>query len=139
MGKRHTARRLAMQALFEHSISKLPCQEILKQSVLDSPASLPAKQFAEELARILDLHLEEIDAEIRLVLKEWDFNRLANVDRSIIQLAVCEMMYSKEPPPVVIDEAVELAKEFGEGESPQFVNGVLGAVYRGRYNPEKVT
>lgn len=126
-----------MQALYEHAVTGAPCQEIVNRGISESPASAPAKEFAEELSRIWDEHGESVNAEIQKHLKEWGFDRLAKVDRSILQLALCELLFTKEAPAVVIDEAVELAKEYGGEESHQFVNGVLGAAYRARYNAEK--
>ncbi len=138
MGKRHTARRLVMQALYEHENSKAPCVDIVARSVRENETNPEGGRFAEELAHQIDNHRSEIESEIRKHLKSWNYERLSLVDRSILSLAIGEMMYTNEPPAVVLDEAVLLSEEYGGEDSPHFVNGVLGAVYRDRYNPASV-
>ncbi|MCX8008679.1 MAG: transcription antitermination factor NusB [Patescibacteria group bacterium] len=74
-------------------------------------------------------HLSEIDDMIRKSAPEWPIEKIAKVDLAILRLAVYELAIErKEPPKVIIDEAVELAKAFANPNSPAFVNGALGAV-----------
>lgn len=138
MGKRHTARRLVMQALYEQENSKAPCAEIVSRSVQDNETHPEGGRFAEDLAQKIDAHRDDIREVIRKYLKRWNYERLSLVDRSILTLAICELFYTEEPPVVVLDEAVQLSEEYSGEDSPQFVNGVLGAVYRDRYNPGAV-
>jgi N utilization substance protein B len=78
----------------------------------------------------LTLNLQEIDGIITETLKNWKFDRISFVDRSILRLGTYEIWFSQSPVPypVVINEAVELAKKFGTNESGAFVNGVLDAI-----------
>lgn len=84
--------------------------------------------------RLLDLFLEkrqEFDNMLVGASQHWDLQRFTPVDRSILRLALCELQCGGDTPPrVVINEAIELAKQYGTAESPQFVNGVLDAIYQ---------
>lgn len=71
-----------------------------------------------------------IDNKIKKAAPVWPIDKLNRIDLAILRLAVYEMKSSKIPPKVVIDEAVELAKEFGSENSPSFINGVLGTIYK---------
>lgn len=83
-----------------------------------------------KLADIIPV-LPEIDTKITKSAPEWPLSKVARIDLSILRLAVWEMtVEKKEPPKVIIDEAVELAKEYGNDHSPQFINGVLGAILK---------
>ena len=77
------------------------------------------------------IHLDEIDPLIKNCAPEWPLSQINRVDLAILRLAVYELKYTpKNPPKVVIDEAVELAKTYGSESSPSFVNGVLGSVVK---------
>lgn len=75
---------------------------------------------------------ESIDEKIGLAAPIWPVEKLNRIDLAILRLAVYELENSQAPPKVVIDEAVELAKEFGAESSPSFVNGVLGTIYKSK-------
>ena len=82
------------------------------------------------LADILP-NLQTLDDAIRLAAPEWPIDKTAKIDLAILRLAVYELLIQKsQPPKVIIDEAVELAKEFGNDNSPKFVNGVLGTILK---------
>ena len=85
--------------------------------------------FAEEvLAGILD-ELEAIDAKIHDLATNWEFDRIAKTDLAILRLGIFEMLYREDVPPVVvIDEAVELSREFSSDQSNAFINGILDNV-----------
>lgn len=79
---------------------------------------------------ILD-KLIDIDTIIKTTAPEWPVDKIAKVDLAILRLAIFELNYDKsQPPKVIIDEAVELAKQFGNEHSPHFINGVLGTIYK---------
>lgn len=87
-------------------------------------------QFAEELAKIVMSHLEEIDRVIEENTSNWNLDRLAVVDRNLLRLGVAEMKYFEETPlPIVINECVEVAKTLGSEDSHKFVNAVLDNWY----------
>jgi len=94
--------------------------------------------FAEDLLRGVIGNLPEIDAKIRGLADNWDFERLAVVDRNILRLAIYEMFYRPEIPPVVsINEAIEIAKKFSTAESGAFVNGLLDKVKKDVLRPAR--
>jgi len=75
-------------------------------------------------------HSKKLDKQIEKAAPTWPIEKLNRIDLSILRLAIYELDQGKIPPKVVIDEAVELAKEFGSENSPSFINGVLGTVYK---------
>ena len=101
-------------------------------------ASRKAKEFAEDLVSgVLD-NQGEIDTLLQDHLQHWDLNRLNGVDRSILRMAIFEMLKKEDVPhPVAINEAVEIAKKFGGRDSFSFVNGVLDGVRRSLVGAEK--
>lgn len=75
--------------------------------------------------------LPDIDERIRIAAPEWPVNKIAKIDLAVLRLAVFELaIEKKEPPKVIIDEAIELAKEYGNEHSSQFINGVLGTILK---------
>lgn len=85
----------------------------------------------EDIANIVP-HLPAIDAAIAKAAPEWPIDKIARIDLSILRLASYELaVQATEPPKVVIDEAIELAKAYGNDSSPKFVNGVLGTILKG--------
>jgi N utilization substance protein B len=89
------------------------------------------RAMAERLATGAHTHREAVDEAITAAARNWRFDRIASVDKNILRLGAYELMLEPETPAaVVIDEAVEMAKRFGEADSPAFVNGVLDAIRR---------
>jgi N utilization substance protein B len=85
--------------------------------------------FAEPLIKGVLQHRDEIDERIKKFCKNWDFNRIAVVDRNVMRLAIYEMLHREDIPPVVsINEAVDIAKKFSTPDSGKFVNGILDKV-----------
>lgn len=86
--------------------------------------------------------IKEIDEQITKAAPEWPLEQIAGIDKTILRIAICEILYRDDiPPKVAINEAVELGKTFGGENSSKFINGVLGTVYRqsARYNKEEDT
>ena len=110
--------------------------EILSKSpltLIDERQLVPENQGLDEYAVMLletsQEHLDEIDKRIVSASENWTMDRMPVVDRSLLRLATCEMCYVDEVPvSVSINEAVNLAKEFGGEDSPRFVNGILGRI-----------
>lgn len=107
---RHLKRREAVKFLFAESFTKQVNEPELVVEILKKES--------------------EIDKEIEKAAPTWPIDKLNRVDLAILRLSVYELLNSKTPPKVVIDEAVELAKEFGSESSPSFVNGVLGTIFK---------
>jgi N utilization substance protein B len=97
------------------------------------------RHFAEPLIRGTVEHLAELDAKIQQHAKNWDLSRMAVVDRNILRLAIYEMLYRDDIPPVVsINEAVDIAKRFSTDESGRFVNGILDKVKGELMRPARI-
>jgi N utilization substance protein B len=93
---------------------------------------------AEQLAAGAQQAVEEIDGRIAAAATNWRLERIAAIDRNILRIGAYELMREPETPPsVVIDEAVEMAKRFGEADSPSFVNGVLDAIREAVRGPKR--
>lgn len=123
--KRRTAREKALQAIYQLEIGKGEIQDALN-SVLDGR---PSDEYLEILVNGTQENKEEIDGTIRANLDNWKIERLANIDRNLLRIAVYEMIYSEQVPvSVAMDEAIEIAKVFGDDQSSRFVNAVLSKV-----------
>jgi transcription antitermination protein NusB len=123
--KRHTAREKALQALFQVDVGGIDPQEAIK-NVVDEEG---IDSFLQQLVFGVVNHQEEIDQLLRDNLEKWRLERVANVDRSILRMATYEMKYMDDiPVSVTMDEAIELAKKFGDDKSSRFINGVLSKV-----------
>ena len=95
--------------------------------------------FAEPLIRGTVEHLAEIDGKIKQYARNWDLHRMAAVDRNVLRLAIYEMLYRDDIPPVVsINEAVDIAKRFSTDESGRFVNGILDKVKGDLMRPARI-
>ncbi|MBU0686464.1 MAG: transcription antitermination factor NusB [Candidatus Margulisbacteria bacterium] len=129
MGKRSTARRLAMQALFQSDLSGYDIDKTLKDTFDTGEFIDDTKSFSTELAKGTWDHKDEIDKTISAQAVDWSLERMGVVDRNILRLGIFELKYQKgTPASVIINEAVELAKKFGSDDSAKFINGILGAL-----------
>jgi N utilization substance protein B len=136
MPSRHRSRERALQVLFQADIRQqrpdeaiAAFYESLYTAEADEPAPLP-DPFMEELVRGAIEAIAGIDQKIAEHSEHWRLVRMPVVDRNILRLAVYEMTTIGTPPPVVIDEALEMARRFSSEESGAFVNGVLDAIRR---------
>ncbi len=126
MGKRREGREAAVQFLFAHELHAEHSAEEQEGFWGIHNAKSSVRTYAESLVRGVLANAAEIDAVISPIVENFRIERLANVDRNILRLAVYELLHVPEvPAPVVINEAIEIAKNLGEGESGSFVNGVL--------------
>jgi N utilization substance protein B len=127
--QRRKGRVIALQTLFEVDCTGHDPSETLKRLAEDS--SLPEEMivFFQELVLNVLKNKSSIDDMIRRFAPTWPFEQIAIVDRNILRMGIYEILFNAVPPKVAINEAVELAKVFGNNNSPRFVNGVLGSVY----------
>jgi N utilization substance protein B len=134
---RRRAREFALKALYQADVSGGAAADALEglfagmldQSSEEKPAEPDEVKFALTIAKGMDKRSDEVDGHIVAASKNWRLVRMPIVDRSILRLATAEMMLMKEiPASVTINEAVELAKRFGEKESRAFVNGILDRI-----------
>jgi N utilization substance protein B len=128
-GIRHHARRVALQTLYEYDTARHDADAVLRRHVEDLRLDPRVSAFAEELVGGVLAHEAEIDALIQEAAPEWPLAQMARIDKNILRLAIYEILYNNAvPAKAAINEAVELAKEFGSDASSRFVNGVLGAI-----------
>ncbi|MEK3991130.1 MULTISPECIES: transcription antitermination factor NusB [Robertmurraya] len=124
--KRRTAREKALQALFQIDISEADP----KEAILHVLEEERGDDYLSTLVSGVVEHKSEIDEMIKEHLEKWTIERIAPVDRNLLRLAVYELVYMKEEVPanVVIDEAIEIAKVFGDEHASRFINGVLSKI-----------
>jgi N utilization substance protein B len=116
--KRSDQRRDAVFALYQHEVTGRPFDELLEG----------AKPFSRELAEAVEANRAELDELISRHARGWALERIAPLERSIMETALYEALHSEDVPvEVAIDEAVELTKEYCGVDAPGFVNGILGA------------
>lgn len=126
---RRQARETALKTLFQVDLGKIPVDAAYAMVVDEFRIEEEAREFARELVFGAFEHLAEIDAIISRVAIDWNLDRMANVDRNILRLALFEIFFRPEiPNAVAVNEAVELAKRYSTEESGKFVNGILGKV-----------
>ena len=138
MGKRRKAREAAIQYHFWRDLHHGAGPEKIEEFWDFCPVKPKAREFAQPLIEGMVAHLPEIDARIRKYCENYEFHRISPVDRNVLRLAIYEMLYRDDIPPVVsINEAIELAKTFGGGESGRFVNGILDRVRKDLTRPAR--
>ena len=128
MGTRRKAREYALQLLFQQdsSLGKIVSNENV---ALLLPAVKPVKDFVDHLVQGVTGHLSEIDSLIRKHTEHWSLERMALVDRNILRIAVFELLYLDDvPAKVTLNEAIEIAKRYGDGSSGAFINGILDKI-----------
>lgn len=164
MGKRREARERAVQFLFQYDLNPPENLETALAQFWSSqrtaaiaedkaaatwgqPVELPpptvdeaaARVFAEPLIRGAIEHRDAVDDRIKKHAKNWDLHRIAAVDRNILRLAIYEMLYRDDIPPIVsINEAVDIAKKFSTQDSGKFVNGILDKIKGELMRPARI-
>lgn len=125
------ARQVAFQTLFQIDLGKSNVDEAIRQRVDDAALDEANEVYVTEIVQGVCQYRAALDAQIADVSKDWQVHRLGVVDRNILRLAIYEIVFRDDVPvPVSVNEAVELAKQFGDNDSPRFINGVLGTVVR---------
>ena len=125
--KRTEARQRALQALFQLDSTELTIEEAMQHALsVDEETEAKTNAFFEQLVRGTTENLEAIDASLNEKLENWTLARLPKIERTILRLSVYELKFSNDAPnKVVLNEAIELCKLFGDEKSSKFVNGVL--------------
>jgi len=139
MGERRLSREISLKVLFQIDLVKANIEETLKYTFEDSKYSDEVKEFTLTLVKGVVSNLPEIDKAIEEYTNNWSLERITNVDRNILRIAIYEILYLKNiPKSVSINEAVELAKKYGTKSSFSFVNGVLGKIDKNDKILEKI-
>ncbi len=131
MRKRTHARELALQFLYQLDITKTPADEELKNFWQERREPEEIERFTNELIEGVVEHLGEIDELLKKHAQNWELKRMAVIDRNIMRLSCFELLFREDiPPKVSLNEAVELAKKYGDIESSKFVNGILDKIHK---------
>lgn len=126
MGQRRESRELALQILYAKDAGRQGLRDTLRGFREGVETDQRTREFAEALALGVEEHLETIDAAIKARSKNWSLSRMPKVDLNVMRLAAFELFYRPDiPKKVSINEAIEIAKKYGDKESPSFVNGIL--------------
>jgi transcription antitermination protein NusB len=127
---RHLSRVIVMQSFFEHLIRGNDVKGILDYNLKEYGDKIDDPSFAESLLLKMKKHQKAIDKLIHKHAPEWPLAKMDPVERVILTLGICELLHPEKDVPVnvAINEAIELAKTFGDENSSKFVNGVLNAV-----------
>ncbi len=135
MGTRREGREAAIQYLYQLDLNERELSAVpddfwgLRSSSTNAKPSPKLRVFAEQIVAGVTAHLEDIDGRIKQYAENYELHRIAAVDRNILRVAIYEMLFCPDVPPVVsINEAIEIAKRFGSEESGRFVNGILDRV-----------
>lgn len=129
MRKRTQARECALQILYQWEMNPSSTREIFHDFWAQNPMNAEVKQFAEAIVHGTLARIDELDRVIKETAQNWELSRMATIDRCILRFGTYELLFEDDiPPKVTINEAVNLAKKFSQGDSGKFVNGVLDKI-----------
>lgn len=135
MATRHLVRTVILQSLYEWDFynQKHDITAILERNLQEFAPGIDEPEFAWRILRGLADHIKDIDKIITKAAPEWPLDKIAIIDRNILRIGLYELLYAdpdEVPPKVAINEAIEVAKNYGGPNAARFVNGVLGTIYR---------
>lgn len=129
MGARSTAREAALQMLYALDTTGLGVEQVIENFWREAPGDPEGRAYADKLVRGVAADLASTDALIEAASQNWRLGRMSRVDRNVLRIGAWELATRQEVPrAVILDEAVEAAKRFGNEESGAFVNGVLDRI-----------
>lgn len=142
MATRHLVRTIALQSLYEWDFYKhqRDLAGIVERNLEEFGPGIDEPDFAWKIIKGIIEHIPEIDETIARVAPEWPVDQIAIIDRNVLRIGIYELKFADRdevPPKVAINEAIEIAKAYGGLNSPRFVNGVLGTIYRELGEPGK--
>ncbi len=137
MSSRRKGRILAFQTLFSKDFNNNSIEELVGFNWLDEEKLKQLDNETIDFAKLLVVgtleNLEEIDISIKKQLKSWNFNRIVKVELAILRFSVYSLLYQKDiPSTVTINEAVDIAKEYGSNEAYRFINGILDGIKKSK-------
>ena len=131
MGKRRLSRELALKFLYQFELTGGELDEQIKLFLKQNSSKDDAENFMRSLVFSLLDKVKEIDEVIQKYSDHWVLDRMTVIDRNILRMGVCELLFDfSTPPKVVINEAIDIAKKYGNEDSPEFINGVLDKVFK---------
>ncbi|MGC9352131.1 MAG: transcription antitermination factor NusB, partial [Sulfurovum sp.] len=128
MATRHQARTAVVGLLYAYDLGNENIAKFSDEIFEEDKIRNKQRDFSNTLFHGTVEHLEMIDEEIQKHLKEWDYNAIGKVEKAILRLGAYEILVAKTDRAIIINEAVELAKELADDKSPKFINGVLDAI-----------
>ena len=139
MRKRTLAREFALRILYQSEILRREIKLTAEHSWSELQETDPiVKDFAQRLVEGVAEHLEEINQKISQYATNWQLKRMAVIDRNVLRIGVFELLYADDiPPKVSINEAIELAKKYGDLESSKFTNGILDKIHKTEVSSSK--
>jgi N utilization substance protein B len=130
MGKRRSSRELALKFLYQFELNEGDLDEQIKLFLERNSSQEGVENFMKELVMSLVSKMKEIDEIIQKYSDHWILDRMTVIDRNILRIGTCELLLNfSTPPKVVINEAIDIAKKYGNEDSPEFINGILDKVY----------
>jgi len=130
MGKRRSSRELALKFLYQFELNEGDLDEQIKLFLERNSSQEGVENFMKELVMSLVSKMKEIDEIIQKYSDNWILDRMTVIDRNILRIGTCELLLNfSTPPKVVINEAIDIAKKYGNEDSPEFINGILDKVY----------
>ena len=128
---RRNAREGVLEALFAQEYSEEKPKLVLDRVLDSNPNRKKSSEFIEVLFFCVLENVNWADDQIKVHLQNWEFSRVAQIDRLLLRMGICEIFFIEEiPPKVSISEMVEISKIYSTDESPSFINGILDAVYK---------
>lgn len=142
MATRQLARSVVLQSLYEWDFynQKTDLTQIVERNIKEFSPGIDEPEFIWNLVKNIIEHKDKLDNIIKKAAPEWPLEQIAIIDRNALRIGLYELLYAdhKEvPPKVAINEAIEIAKNYGGPKSGKFINGVLGTVYREMGEPGK--
>lgn len=123
---RRKSREYAIQVLFAIEMNEAPVNEVMASELFENAGE---ERFTKDLVEGVLLHMEEIDTYIETYMQGWELSRIGRVERAILRLCIYEWIIAKETEKsVAFNEAIELAKTFGDAKTSKFINGVLSRI-----------
>ena len=131
MGKRRSSRELALKFLYQSELNEGDIDEQMSFFLEKNSSQDEVESFMKELVKSILEQIEEIDEIIQKFSDNWVLDRMTVIDRNILRMGTCELLFNfSTPPKVAINEAVDIAKKYGNDDSPEFINGILDKVYK---------
>lgn len=135
MATRHLIRTVILQSLYEWDFYRQApdITKVLERNLDEFAPGIDEPEFAWKIMERIVAHLKELDGIITKAAPEWPIDKIATIDRNILRIGLSELLYADRnevPPKVAINEAIEMAKNYGGPNSSRFINGVLGTIYR---------
>ncbi len=126
--KRRIIREKVLQILYAHELNKESLASFSAE-VLDDVKDKADQEFAHNLIRRVLSNVEELDSKIKERVENWELNRIALIDKILLRMGICELLYFPDiPPKVSINESIEIAKNYSTASSGKFINGILDAI-----------